>query len=129
MTEFTEWRGFDLRRRHAKIERAFHLADVKGPDDVPLVINTPCYFAFAGQNVPEDYFTNPAAMLAYQANGFEKHLRQVDDDTVPYFMPWFGTGVLASGFGCQIGLEPGPGNDPAVAAPCVTSAKDAAHLR
>ena len=129
MTDVTHWRGFDLRPRQAKIERAFHLAEVTSPEDVPIIVNTPGYFAFAGIHVPEDYFTNPASMVAYQANGFEAHLAAVNDDTVPYFMPWFGTGVLASAFGCPITLAEGPGNDPAVAAPCVTSPKDVAHLR
>jgi len=41
-------------------------------------------------------------MLNYQADGYERHLRGVQDDYVPYFMPWYGTGVLASAFGCQI---------------------------
>ena len=90
---------------------------------------TPCYFAFAGSGVPEDYFTNSASMLDHQARGFEAHLAHVDDDLVPYFMPWFGTGVLASGFGCEIGIAPGPGNDPAVTGPCVTSIAGVARLR
>ncbi len=129
MSQFTEWRGFDLSEHQAKIERAFNLAEVNSPEDVPIMINTPCYFAFGNQGVPEDYFTNPASMVEYQASGYEKHLARVSDDYVPYFMPWFGTGVLASGFGCQIKLQPGPGNDPAVAAPCVTSPADAARLK
>jgi len=129
MTEFTEWRGFDLRARRAKVERAFRLEQVTSPDDVPLIINTPCYFAFAGEHVPEDYFTRPASMVEYQAKGFEAHLFRINDDTVPYFMPWFGTGVLASGFGCQIKISPGPGNDPAIAGPCVTSPQAAACLK
>ncbi len=129
MGEFTHWRGFDLRARRAKIERAFNRGQVTSPDDVPIMINTPCYFAFGNKAVPEDYFTDPAAMVEYQASGYEKHLALVHDDYMPYFMPWFGTGVLASAFGCKIKLEPGPGNDPAVAGPCITSSADAARLR
>jgi 5-methyltetrahydrofolate--homocysteine methyltransferase len=129
LSELTQWRGFDLTQRQAKIERAFNLAEVNSPEDVPIMINTPCYFAFGNRDVPEDYFTNPGSMLEYQASGYEKHMALVDDDYVPYFMPWFGTGVLASGFGCRIKLQPGPGNDPAVAAPCVTSPADAARLK
>jgi 5-methyltetrahydrofolate--homocysteine methyltransferase len=123
------WRGFDLADRRAKIERACKLEPVTSPDDVPVIASTPCYFAFAGRNVPEDYFTNPASMLDYQSRGLEAHLASVDDDLVPYFMPWFGTGVLASGFGCQISIAPGPGNDPAVAGPCLHSVADVARLR
>ncbi len=129
MTDFTHWRDFDLRPRQAKIERAFRLAEVTSAEEVPIIVNTPCYFAFAGTHVPEDYFTNPASMVAHQASGFEAHLSAVNDDAVPYFMPWFGTGVLASAFGCPITIAEGPGNDPAVAAPCVSSPKDVARLR
>jgi 5-methyltetrahydrofolate--homocysteine methyltransferase len=129
MADFTHWRDFDLRPRQAKIERAFRLAGVTSPEEVPIIVNTPGYFAFAGTRVPEDYFTSPASMVAYQANGFEAHLAAVNDDTVPYFMPWFGTGVLASAFGCPIAIADGPGNDPAVVAPCVSSLKDVARLR
>jgi len=129
MSPITSWRGFDLTARQAKIERAFNLAEVASAEDVPLVINTPCYFAFAGDHVPEDYFTNPATMVAYQEQGALAHLQHVDDDYVPYFMPWFGTGVLASAFGCPITIAPGPGNDPAVAAPCVPTPQAAARLK
>lgn len=129
MGDHTDWRGFDLSPRIDKIERAFNRADVTSPDDVPILINTPCYFAFATYDKPADYFTNPASMVQYQERGYERHLSEIDDDLVPYFMPWFGTGVLASGFGCDVMLQPGPGNDPAVAGPCIKSPADVARLR
>jgi len=125
----SQWRGYDLSARRAKIEAACNLAPVAAADDVPVMAGTPGYFAFAGKAVPGDYFTNPASMLEYQARGYEAHLSRVDDDFVPYFMPWFGTGVLASAFGCAISIAPGPGNDPAVAGPCVHSVADIARLR
>ena len=128
-SEFNEWRGFDLTARCAKIARAFDRAEVSSPEDLPILVNTPCYFAFATRDKPEDYFTNPATMVEVQARGYEKHLAAVNDDVVPYFMPWFGTGVLASAFGCEITIASGPGNDPAVAGPCVTSPADAARLK
>ena len=129
MSEFGEWRGHDLRPRRAKVAHAVRMADVASPDDVPVMVNTPCYFAFGGRDLPEDYFTNAASMVEYQAHGYERHLAHVHDDYIPYFMPWFGTGVLASAFGCRITLAPGPGNDPAVAGPCISSPADAARLR
>lgn len=129
MGDHTDWRGFDLSPRIDKIKRAFNRADVTSPDDVPILINTPCYFAFATYDKPADYFTNPASMVQYQERGYERHLSEIDDDLVPYFMPWFGTGVLASGFGCDVMLQPGPGNDPAVAGPCIKSPADVARLR
>jgi uroporphyrinogen-III decarboxylase len=123
------WRSFDLSARLGKIESTFDLAEVTSAEDVPILINTPCYFAFATYDKPEDYFTNPASMVGYQEQGYQRHLSEIDDDLVPYFMPWFGTGVLASAFGCEIALQPGPGNDPAVAGPCITSPSDVAKLK
>ena len=128
MDEFTTWRGVDLRARRAKLERAFACSDIAAPDDVPIIVNTPCFFAFGTGDKPDDYFTNPASMLEYQARGWQRHLAEVADDAVPYFMPWFGTGVLASAFGCEITIAPGPGSDPAVVGPCITSPADAARL-
>ena len=125
----TEWRGHDLSKRLAKIERAFNRAEVTSAADVPILANTPCYFAFATYDKPDDYFTNPASMVEYQARGYERHLAEIDDDLVPYFMPWLGVGVLASAFGCETALSPGQGNDPAVAGPCIHSPADAARLK
>jgi hypothetical protein len=125
----TTWRGFDLARRLDKIDRTFAMADVTSADDVPILANTPCYFAFSTFDKPDDYFTNPASMVAYQERGFARHLAEIDDDVVPYFMPWYGTGVLASAFGCQIDIASGPGNDPAVVGPSITSLEGARRLR
>ena len=129
MGEQIEWRGFDLSLRIAKIARTFSRLEVTSADDVPILINTPCYFAFATYDKPADYFKNPVSMVQYQERGYERHLAEIDDDLVPYFMPWFGTGVLASGFGCDIMLRPGPGNDPAVTGPCIKAPGDVARLR
>jgi uroporphyrinogen-III decarboxylase len=112
-----------------KIERAFAHAEVTSAEDVPILVNTPCYFAFGSRDKPTDYFTNPGSMLSYQARGYEEHLRRVHDDYVPYFMPWFGTGVLASAFGCPIRVPDVLDDDPAVAEPCVHSPAGAAHLK
>ena len=68
-------------------------------------------------------------MYAYQADGYEDHLKRIHDDYVPYFMPWFGTGVLASGFGAKIGMPEDGGEDPAVMEPCLKSIADAARLK
>ena len=68
-------------------------------------------------------------MLAYQTQGYRTHLQRVQDDYVPYFMPWFGTGVLASGFGARIRIPDDPSDDPAVSEPCIKSPSDVLHLR
>jgi hypothetical protein len=129
MDEFNSWRDFDLAPRITKIRGAFNLQPIAVAEDVPVLINTPGYFSFGSLDKPPDYYTSPASMLAYQAAGFEKHLRLVEDDLVPYFMPWFGTGVLASGFGAAIRVPEDPADDPAVAAPCIQSPKDIARLK
>ncbi len=49
----TTWRGFDLTKRLAKIERTFRRAEVASAEDVPLLINAPCYFAFGTYDKPE----------------------------------------------------------------------------
>ena len=126
--EVTEWRGHDLRPRVAKLIRAFSGAPVTTPEDVPILVNTPCYFAFGTADKPQDYFDNPASMWRCQADGFARHLDRVHDDMVPYFMPWYGTGVLASAFGCEI-RRGQQDDDPAVAGPCIHSLADAAALR
>lgn len=128
-TSFTSWRGFDLTERVQKVERAFQREPVRSAEDVPILINTPAYFSFGSKDKPADYYTNPTSMLAYQADGYERHLRDVEDDLVPYFMPWLGTGVLASAFGCPVRVPDDPSDDPAVLEPCIRTPADAARLR
>lgn len=128
MAEYLEWRGHDLAARIGKIRRAFDRAPVSSADDIPILINTPAYFSFGSKDKPEDYYTNPARMLEYQASSYEEHLNRVHDDYVPYFMPWFGTGVLASAFGARIRVPDDPSDDPAVLEPCIKTPEDAAHL-
>ena len=128
-SEFTQWRGFDLTPRIAKIRRAFNCEPVTSADEVPILVNTPGYFSFGSKDKPLDYYTNPASMLAYQSNGYETHLKRVNDDYVPYFMPWFGTGVLASAFGAKVRVPDDPSDDPAVLEPLIKTPADAARLR
>jgi 5-methyltetrahydrofolate--homocysteine methyltransferase len=127
--EFKQWRSFDLAPRIAKIRRAFNCELVASAEDVPILVNTPAYFSFGSKDKPQDYYTNPASMLAYQADGYETHLKRVNDDYVPYFMPWFGTGVLASAFGAKMRIPDDPADDPAVLEPLIKSPADAARLR
>ncbi len=126
---YTHWRGFDLAPRIAKIERVFRHTPLTTADDVPILVNTPGYFSFGSKTKPPDYYTNPASMLAYQSNGYEMHLQRVADDYVPYFMPWYGTGVLASAFGAKVRVPDDPADDPAVLEPLILIPADAARLR
>ncbi len=127
--DFDQWRGYNLRPRLAKIRRAFRREPITSAEEVPILVNTPAYFAFGSTNKPRDYYSNPASMLAYQSQGYENHLKRVDDDYVPYFMPWFGTGVLASGFGAKVKVPDDPADDPAVLEPLLKSPLDVARLR
>lgn len=129
MHEFAEWRGFDLRKRREKIRKAFNREKVSSPEDIPIIINTPCYFGFGNKPLPEDYWKKPECMVNYQADNFELHLGKVKDDTIPYFMPWFGTGVLASAFGCKVKDARGNGDDPGIAGTCIDTVSDAAKLK
>lgn len=127
--EFSEFRGTDLGPRKAKIARVMQLIPPETPEDIPVIAHVPCYFGFGNRPRPETYWQDPAVMLAFQQDGYERHLRLVQDDVVPYFMPWFGTGILASGFGCRLCEATGNGDDPAVTEQSVHRVEDIAHLR
>lgn len=101
---------------------------LRSADDFPVIVNTPCYFGFGNKPLPAGYWDDPAVMVRYQENGFQRHLSEVDDDTVPYFMPWFGTGVLASAFGCRVKWAKGDGDDPGICDSAVKSIEDLARL-
>lgn len=123
------WRGYDLAVRKQKITRTLAFAPVTAATDVPLIINTSCYFAFSSRDKPTDYFTSPASMVRYQEAGWAKHLAAVSDDAVPYFMPWYGTGVLATAFGAEVRLPQAPDSDPSICGPVITQPGDVARLR
>jgi hypothetical protein len=126
---FDEFRGFDLRPRMRRIERAMNLVPPVSGDDIPVIAHTPCYFGFGNAPRPAGYWHDPALMLSFQQDGYEAHLRNVEDDTVPYFMPWFGTGVLATAFGCAARDAAGDGDDPAVTDYAVKRVSDITRLK
>lgn len=69
-------------------------------NSVPFIINTANYFSFGyGDQIPKAYYTSGESMYRRQIEQFRSHYDLVCDDYVPYLMPWFGTGVMASGFG------------------------------
>jgi hypothetical protein len=109
----------DLRRRfEARLARTSPLTDgVFGQGDAgrpPIAVTGALYFLFGrpAETIPAGLFDDPAVMLADQERRLYHHLCTVDDDFVPYVMPWFGTVVAASAFGCRVGFP--PGQDPAV---------------
>lgn len=125
----TAWRDFDLTKRIRNINIAFNKDNIKSPDEFCVIANTPCYFGFGNNHRPKEYWEDPSVMLKFQEDGFALHLNEIDDDTVPYFMPWFGTGVLASAFGCPVKEATGEGDDPAVYGYCIKDIKDIVKLR
>jgi hypothetical protein len=112
-----------------KIENALNLGPVSSAEDVPLIVNTPCYFAFGTNDKPADYFSNSAAMVHYQVAAWTRHLERVRDDAIPYFMPWYGTGVLAAAFGATVRFPERQGEDPAIAGPVIENLGQIAKLR
>jgi hypothetical protein len=125
----TSWRDFDLSKRVRNIEKAFNRDKINSSEEFCVIVNTPCYFGFGNDRRPKEYWEDPALMVKFQEDAFVKHLSLIDDDTMPYFMPWFGTGVLASAFGCPVKEATGEGDDPTVNGYCINSIADIARLK
>jgi uroporphyrinogen-III decarboxylase len=94
----------------------------------PLLIFCNPFIAFGARagTLPEDYFFNPESMIGYQMKLTAQRMERIHDDFVPYLVPSFGTGVLASGFGAQITYP--ENSDPAVAGPVLTRLEDIERL-
>jgi uroporphyrinogen-III decarboxylase len=88
-------------RSKSLIKDAF---EFKTDKSAPYIINTANYFLFgySPDEIPEDYCQNPSTMYERQIGQFQRHFDLVDDSFVPYLMPWYGTAVLASGFGIKM---------------------------
>jgi len=103
----------DFRRRFegrlakvkARTADVFAFKDVKAP---PFIVNSALYWVFGldPETFPDDYFDNPATMTAFQERTYYDQVREIDDDFMPYLMPWFGTIVAASALGCRIEFYP-----------------------
>ena len=100
-------RRFDARLAKVapKTADAFAFRDVKAP---PFIVNSALYWIFGldPDTLPDDYVSDPAVMTAYQERTYYDQVKEIDDDFVPYLMPWFGTVVTASALGCQIEFQP-----------------------
>lgn len=113
-------------RSRERLTKAFSL---EKSDEFPVIIRTRPYY-LTGTNpgkIPEGYFENPKTMMEYQVEGFAEHMEQIDDDTIPYLMPWFGTGVIPSTFGSKIKF--GHKGDPAVCSRAINNIKDIAKIK
>jgi hypothetical protein len=71
-----------------------------------VLIDDVNYWTFGDllEDIPEDYYEDdPVVMMNYQIKKIIRHYEYYTDDCYQgYLMPWYGTGVLASGFGINI---------------------------
>jgi len=100
-----------LARVQAKTADVFSFRAVREP---PFLVNSALYTAFGSlpETFPDAYYDDPGVMTAYQERTCYEQVKAIDDDFVPYLMPWFGTVVAASALGCQVEFQ--PKLDPAV---------------
>jgi uroporphyrinogen-III decarboxylase len=106
--ERADFRGrFDARLAKVapKTADAFAFRNVKTP---PFIVNGALYWIFGldPDTLPDDYVTNAATMTTFQERTYYDQITEIDDDFVPYLMPWWGTVVTASALGCQIEFQP-----------------------
>ena len=109
-TEFRQLFEQRLAKVKTKTADVFAFKDTAEP---PYIVNSALYWVFGldPDTFPDDYFTNPAVMTTFQERTYYDQVKEIDDDFVPYLMPWFGTVVTASALGCKI--EYPPKQDPA----------------
>lgn len=90
-----------LAKLAAKTTDVFAFKPVEQP---PFMVNSAMYWIFGldPETLPEDYCQDPAVMTTFQERTYYDQIKEIDDDFVPYLMPWFGTIVAASAFGCKI---------------------------
>jgi hypothetical protein len=90
-----------LAKVKAKTADVFAFRKVEQP---PFIVNAAPYWAFGldPEAFPDRYYDEPAVMTQFQERNYYEQVREIDDDFVPYLMPWFGTAVVASALGCQV---------------------------
>jgi uroporphyrinogen-III decarboxylase len=90
-----------LDKVEAKTSDVFAFKEVEQP---PFFVNSAFYWLFGldMDTFPDDYFDDPAVMTNFQERTYYDQVKEIEDDFVPYLMPWFGTVVTASAFGCKV---------------------------
>jgi len=90
-----------------RIKKAFNF-EIDNFSEVPLVIQSNSYWLTGHdpEEIPDDYFNNPQSMLQFQERGNEEHIEKIDDDYIPYLMPWYGVALIPGVFGSEL-LFPG----------------------
>jgi len=107
----------------ARLRSAFEFSN----ETAPVVINDVNYWLFGDlpENIPAGYCDDdPGPMIDFQMRKIECHVADYDDAYIPFLMPWYGTGVLASGFGVGICFQ--DKMDPAVE---MATIQDVAELK
>lgn len=93
--------GPRINKAEEKLSNTFRFNNKKAP----VVIVDTNYWTFGDllDDIPIDYYTNPASAFRYQMDKIEQHFECFSDDAyIPFLHPWYGTGVLASAFGVKI---------------------------
>lgn len=114
-----------ISKSYRKIRDAYEYRD---NGILPFVIADVNYF-LSGETpelIPDDYFTDCNSMMQYQIDKIKRHMERFDDDYIPFLFPWYGTGVLASGFGSEVVFE--PKMDPAVKGTVIKTIDDISSL-
>ncbi len=97
----------------AKTDDLFAFRETEVP---PFIVNGAFYtiFGIDTDALPDTYFEDPAQMTNFQERMYYEQVEAIDDAFVPYLMPWFGTAVVPSAFGCKIEFYPklDPAADP-----------------
>ncbi|MFC2159280.1 uroporphyrinogen decarboxylase family protein [Actinomycetota bacterium] len=86
-----------------RLRKAFNF-EIDDFREVPLILQTNSYWLTGHdpEEIPDDYFDNPQSMLHFQEEGIEEHLEKVDDDYIPYLMPWYGVALMSGAFGSKV---------------------------
>jgi uroporphyrinogen-III decarboxylase len=109
----------------ARQAQAFYREEQRRPA-VAIFCNQFIAFGAAPGTIPPGYFQNPEVMTRHQMATNLARMERIHDDFVPYLVPNYGTGVLASAFGARIVFP--ENSDPAVAEPPITSLDDIDRL-
>jgi uroporphyrinogen-III decarboxylase len=90
-----------LEKVKPKTDDIFAFKEVEQP---PYIVNSALYWVFGldPETFPADYFDDPTIMTNFQERTYYDQVKEIDDDFVPYLVPWFGTVVAASAFGCRV---------------------------
>ena len=121
---------FDIAERYrgriqASQERLAQTWRGQNHDRPAFVLSDVNYAVIGAGDVPTDYFDAPT-MFEYQATKIERHMREIADDYVPVFHPWYGTAVLPSALG--VGVRFQKGMDPVAERPLIDSPADLPKL-